>query len=158
MTDLAVLIQKVIKFGKGERESVAAYIENGGDLSRLSDQEREVLAVLIRGKSPRKRGRPKLNAKRDRDILHELAYLRGNGLPVTTNEGSERERSIPVVDGVAKTAAEVVASVYGLKPSRIEQIWDDRDKDNPELADELAEWEAKGKRLKNMVPWDIAPR
>lgn len=144
MTDLSALIQKVIKFGQSEREGIAAYIENGGDLSRLCDQEREVLALLIRGKSPRKRGRPKRNAKRDRGILQELAYLKGNGLPVSTNEGSERERSIPLVEGVATTGAEVIASVYGIKPGRIKQIWDDRDKENPELADELAEWQLPG--------------
>jgi hypothetical protein len=149
MTDLAVLIQKVIKFGNSEREGIAAYIENGGDLSKLGDHERKVLALLVRGKSPRKRGRPPQNEKRDRDILHQLAYLKGNGLPVSTNEGSQRERSVPVVEFPAKTGAEVIADVCGLKEQTVIHIWDNRDKDDPELV----EWEAKGKRFKDRVPW-----
>ncbi|MCF6225765.1 MAG: hypothetical protein L3J22_05600 [Xanthomonadales bacterium] len=147
MTGLAKLISGAS--AKGGSEALAAYIENGGDLSEIDMRGREVLSHLLLGKSVRKRGRPKKNEKRNRDIRREVAYLKGNGLPAHTNDASQRWRSVPAVQEHSTTAAKVISEVYGLTEKTIIKIWDKRDKDDPEWA----QWEASGAKIKEGLPW-----
>ena len=146
MNELAELISQVS--AKGGRKALAAYIENGGDLSGIDVRGREVLAHLVLGKSPSKRGRPKQNEVRDKEIRKFVAYLKGNGLPAYTNDGSQRSRSVPAVEVDSTTAAKVISEEYGLTEKRIIRIWDRRKKDDPELA----RWEAFGDRFKDGLP------
>ncbi len=147
MTELAKLINQVST--KGGREALAAYIENGGDLSEIDKKRREVLAHLVLGTPLRKRGRPKQNEERNRNIRMDIAYLKGNGLPAYTNEASQRPRSVPVVQVDSTTAAKVVSEVYRLTEKTVIKIWERRDKDDPEWALR----EASGARFKDGLPW-----
>ena len=61
-----------------DREPLASYIESGGDLSELSDEEREILARFVRtGKRRTHEKVPPI--LRNREICDRLAYLGGRG-------------------------------------------------------------------------------
>ena len=101
-----------------QREGLASYIEAGGDLSDIGDHEREILARLVRGESPRKRGQKQnSNESRDWSICADVAWLQGLGQPVYPGRNED--------------ACEMVASRYHLSARQVLRIWESRDRDNP---------------------------
>jgi hypothetical protein len=62
---------------KKNGEWFASYIENGGDLSELTEMEREQLARIVRGPT----------GTRNRQICCEFAYLIGTGMPAYLGRG-----------------------------------------------------------------------
>ena len=119
----------------------ASYIENGGDLTRITDFERGAVAMLIRG---RKHGR-------NWDICCQIAYLIGTGLPAYTDSG--KLNSSPAVEGTTEDACTVIAETVGLKPEYVRKIWSQRNEDD------IAGWREKGERVAEMYrtgeiqPW-----
>jgi len=104
---------------KDDPEPLANYIESGGDLSRLSDEQREILARLVRGKSPRKRGQKLINAdttERNRQICWDVVSLLAYGLPAYSDS-----------DDGAEDACWVVANEMNLSEESVRKIWAKRD-------------------------------
>jgi hypothetical protein len=99
------------------REWVASYIENGGDLSELSQTEREELARIVRGST----------GERSRQICCEIAYLIGTGMPAYTDSG--KFNPSPVVESDAEDACTVIAQTRGLEPDYVRKIWSKRTED-----------------------------
>lgn len=112
------------------REWVASYIENGGDLSELTQTEREEFARIVRGST----------GERNRQICCEIAYLIGTGMPAYTDSG--KFNPSPVVESDAEDACTVVAQTRSLEPDYVRKIWSKRTKDEI-----LEMWTANGKRI-----------
>jgi hypothetical protein len=99
------------------REWFASYIENGGDLSELTQTEREELARIVRGAT----------ADRNRQICCEIAYLIGTGMPAYTDSGKFNPSH--VVEHDAEDACTVIAQTMGLEPDYVRKIWSKRTDD-----------------------------
>ena len=114
----------------GDRERFASYIENGGDLSELTQTEREKLARIVRGAT----------AERDRQICCEIAYLIGTGMPAYTDSGKLNPSHVVECD--AEDACTVIAETRGLKPDYVRKIWSKRT--NDEILEKMTVY---GKRI-----------
>ncbi len=115
---------------KKNGEWFASYIENGGDLSKLTQTEREQLAEIVRGPT----------GTRNRQICSEIAYLIGTGMPAYTN--SRKFNPSPVVECKTEDACTVIAETMGLEPDYVRKIWAKRTEDKI-----LEMWTAHGKRI-----------
>jgi hypothetical protein len=115
---------------KKNSEWFASYIENGGDLSDLTEMEREQLARILRGPT----------GTRNRQICCEIAYLIGTGMPAYTDSG--KFNPSPVVECDAEDACIVIAETVGLEPDYVRKKWANRTEDKI-----LEMWTAKGKRV-----------
>jgi len=109
---------------EGENEPLAQYIESGGDLSSLANDEREILARLVRGLKPRKRGQKlgKGNAERNWQICLEVVCLKAFGLPSYTGSGKVNHKP-----SLATDACSVVAGRRGVSYEIVCKIWAKRD-------------------------------
>jgi len=109
---------------ENDGEPLAQYIESGGDLSGSTEDQRQILARIVRGKSPRRRGQ-KLNkgtAERDWQICLDIACLRAYGLPAYTDSRHG-----------TKDACSVVTERWKLEERTVRKIWSKRDKSDPVL-------------------------
>ena len=104
---------------KQNREWFASYIENGGDLSKLTQTEREQLARIVRGPT----------GTRNRQICCEIAYLIGTGDDMPAYTDSRKINPNPVVECDSSDACTVIAETMGRKPEYVRKIWSKRTKD-----------------------------
>ena len=105
-----------------ENEPLAQFIESGG-LSGLANNERDILARLVRRLSPRKRGQKlgKGNAERNWQICLEVVCLKAYGLSVQSSGKVKHKPSL------ATDACSVVAERWNLSEGTVEKIWAKRD-------------------------------
>ena len=109
---------------EGDYEPLMQYRESGGDLSGVTNEEREILARWTHGKSPRKPGQKlgKGNAERNWQICLEVVCLKAYGLPAYTDSGKVNHKP-----SLATDACSVVAGRWKLTEGTVQKIWDKRD-------------------------------
>jgi hypothetical protein len=120
---------------KKNGEWFASYIENGGDLSELTDFERQDLAQIVRGST----------GARHRQICCQIAYLMGTGLPAATDSGKLTSSPVVVDGNTDDDACTVIAETMGLRPEYVRKIWSKRTEDKT-----LEMHTAHGKRIAGM--------
>lgn len=123
---------------ENDGEPLAQYIESGGDLSGATEEQRQILARIVRGKSPRRRGQ-KLGrglAERDWQICLDIACMRAKGLPAYTYSRHD-----------AKDACSVIAEQWKLGERTVRKIWSKRDKSDTVL--QFLEMAYKGQSIED---------
>jgi hypothetical protein len=109
---------------ENDGEPLAQYIESGGDLSGVTNDEREILARLVRGQKPRKRGQKLEKGLEERNwqICLEVVCLKAYGLPAYTGSGAVNHKP-----SLATDACSVVNERWELSEGTVQKIWDKRD-------------------------------